>query len=1145
MPRLKYNIKLTITLALCLLMAAEWGMGQSPNFDRISINDGLSLSSVYCIYQDSKGYMWFATEDGLNRYNGQNFTIYNHTPGDPQSLSCKWIESIVEDEKGIIWLGSRQGLTRLDPRREKITRYFNDAVSSIRLPGDTIMTLLSHAGYIWAGTNNGLIRIDVHTLTSELIKTECGRTGEILSMMPAGENKIWIGAENGLYLLEISGSTARCMARNNIHGSVHSLLLDKEVLWVGLEDQFMRYSIDTDSCQSIKFPYPVNNLRSPVEEIRQDTSGALWLNTSKALFVWSDGRLESIVETPLETPSLAIRQVKPLEMDHEGRLWLGTFGNGIWMIDPSTRQVTNIRHDASKPKSLSDNTVNCIYLDRANGMWVGTFGAGISTYNPNSNIVETLQHNAFDENSLSDSFVWSIQEDKNRQVWIGTNNRGISIYNPETSTFSFLEHDPNDPNSLAAGAVREIFCSAGNEIWTGTDGGGLSLYDMEKKRFIHYTNDPDDPFSISSNSVRTIYQDSTGTFWIGTRNGLNRFNSETGRFIRYLNDPEDSTTISNNFIYSAIYMDRHGDLWVGTYGGGLNKMDTKTGTFERYMFDLDDPDGISDNIVFSIYEDKKGYFWIGTNSGLNLFNPSAGQFKRFGIEDGLPNDVIYGILPDEMNNLWLSTNKGISRLDMTKYQFKNFDVLDGLQSNEFNGGAYHKGESGYLYFGGVYGLNIIDPAKILPVDNHAELVISRLEILSKEVLILKDEMMVDTGNLKNELIETAQGYYLSEHVSYLDEIRLNYKQRFFSIEFAALNHHIPEKLNYRYRMSNLEDHWNYAGTRNYVTYANMKPGNYVFEVDAINQDGFRAERPASLRIVITPPFWRSFWFTLLMSALMVFIIVFVYRYLLNQRTNKILTEQNEQIKQANQQLRISENNLRELNATKDMFFSIISHDLKNPFASVLSISELLDKNFETADMDDIKHGLNKINKTNKHIYELLENLLTWSKSQRGKIEMTRVVFNLNTVIETNLNILRLAAFKKNIELINHLSSQLLAFGDREMVSTIFRNLTNNAIKFTPEGKRIDIHAYRENAHVIVEVRDEGVGIAPEKIPKLFNIEDKYKSDGTAGEKGTGLGLIICKDFVEMNEGVIEVESSPGKGSVFRFTLPAREQGEQE
>ena len=338
-------------------------------------------------------------------------------------------------------------------------------------------------------------------------------------------------------------------------------------------------------------------------------------------------------------------------------------------------------------------------------------------------------------------------------------------------------------------------------------------------------------------------------------------------------------------------------------------------------------------------------------------------------------------------------------------------------------------------------------------------------------------------------------------------------------------------------MLNLEDHWNIAGNRNYVTYANMKPGVYIFEVDASNTDGFLTNNPARLKIIITPPFWRQWWFLMLEVLAAIGITIFFYRFLIHQRTNKILKVQYREIKKAHKQLQISENNLMELNATKDKFFSIISHDLKNPFASVLSISELLDDSFENTDEKELKYGVKKIRETNQHIYSLLENLLTWSKSQRGKLTIEAGKFNLSKVIETNVNLLKLAAEKKNITIEASVKDELCAFGDREMISTVIRNLLTNAVKFTQEDKSIQIKVDVSDEVNKVSIIDQGVGISPDNIERLFKIEDKIKTDGTAGEKGTGLGLIICQEFVENNHGIIEVTSTPGKGSTFSFTVP--------
>jgi len=1086
--------------------------------------------------------MWFGTEDGLNKYDGVNFVIYNNRPGEANSLSHKWIEQITEDEDGMIWLGSRGGLTRLNPKTDEMNQYTIGSAEKSALSNDTITSLLSIGKYIWAGTQNGLNRVNLQTQnTKQYFPGSNSGSSRIHALHKDKKGRLWIGASGGLFvnlpgydnLIQVQS------AQKSI--DVRSVETHGDTLWLGCNDGILKFLLEDKINVSFRYPEIRTHTEDPVTNIYKDSKNRLWIQTSAGLFLQHKNKeLSLIIDAPLQSPSLSVKPIKPLIEDEEGNLWYGTFGNGVYEFLSTKNDVENFRHNDANPSSLSDNTINCLFQDRSGAIWIGTFGAGISVLDLQANLIETLKHNAFDQQSMSSSFVWSIMEDRKGKVWIGTNQTGINVYDPKQQTYVYYNHDPNDPGSLPNPSVRKIFQSSNGTVWVGTDGGGLSKFNPIDGSFSNYTTNPNDLTTISNNSVRTIYEDSTGILWIGTRNGLNKFNPKKGTFNRYLHDPENTSSLSNNFVYSAIYMDPQGFVWVGTYGGGLNRLDTETGSFMNFQFDPDDQSGISDNVVFSIYEDEKGYLWVGTNSGLNLFNPSTGKFKRYGIEAGLPNETIYGIMPDHQNRLWMTTNKGISRLDLTEFEFKNFDVKDGLQSNEFNGGAFHAGKSGLIYGGGVYGMNIIDPAKIIPVKNNAEIIISRLEIMGKEVSVMPE--MAYLSEEENEedadqLIEMVDNYYLPIHVTYLDEIKLNYQQRFFSIDFTALNHHMPEKLNFRHRMSGLEDHWNIAGNRNYVTYANMKPGVYTLEVDASNTDGFLTNNPAKLKIVITPPFWRTSWFILLEVLAAFGVIIFIYRFLLHQRTNKILKVQYKEIKKAHKQLQISENNLVELNATKDKFFSIISHDLKNPFASVLSISELLDDSFDSTSSDEIRYGVKKIRETNKHIYTLLENLLTWSKSQRGRLIIENSKFNLSKIIETNINLLKMAAEKKNITIEGIYEDEVCSFADREMISTVIRNLLTNAVKFTEPGKSIQIKVVENETKNKVSIIDQGVGIKAENIERLFRIEDKIKTEGTAGEKGTGLGLIICKEFIESNHGILEVSSVPGEGSTFSFTVP--------
>jgi signal transduction histidine kinase len=569
-------------------------------------------------------------------------------------------------------------------------------------------------------------------------------------------------------------------------------------------------------------------------------------------------------------------------------------------------------------------------------------------------------------------------------------------------------------------------------------------------------------------------------------------------------------------------------------GSGLNVYNKQTKAFTGYTYSRNSQNCISDNVVFSIYEEKDGILWIGTNNKLNRFNQNTQEFEHFGTEHGLPNNVIYGVLNDNKKNLWLSTNSGICKFSLRNYSCKNFDVHDGLQSNEFNGGAFHKGKSGLLYFGGVYGLNIIDPDKEIKEDALYEAEITKLEVHGQPV-------HVSAGESKGNWIaydKNADSYSFSKSIAFTDSIELDYEHRFLSFEFSSMSNFSPDKVNYAYRLQGLEKKWVYSEKRNFASYSNLSPGKYTFEVIAQNPYGKWSERPRELHIAIHPPFYMTWWFILLEIFVVSAVFIFVYRYLLNLRTNKLLSAQNEQITIANKNLKESEQNLKELVATKDKFFRIISHDLKNPFTSLLSISEMIHENYQLIDEDEKKVGIRKVHESVKHIFNLLENLLTWSRSQTGKIDFAPIEFDLCELISETLSLYSASAEKKQIQLTKYCPEEIMALADRNMCSSVLRNLLNNAIKFSHNSSEVAVKVIPHSNYCEIQVIDQGIGIDKENIDKLFRIDLKYKSSGTAGEKGTGLGLLLCKEFVEANGGNIEVKSELGKGSTFIFTLPS-------
>lgn len=1130
-----YYILFAFLLGFVSIVHAQY---TDVRFIRLTINDGLSLSSVYCIYQDSKGYMWFGTEDGLNKYDGRNFIIYRAIPGDEKSIAHKWIELIYEDTHGILWFGSCGGLSRFDPVHEIFTHYKSNQEDAYQFLNDTITCIQQVSeDYILVGTYGGLNQINLQSMESKSVALE-GMSGhaDICCIESLDDGMYVVASNEGLFQVNINtGTTCKIVLDGDI--TITTLLIHEELVWIGTENGVYTYNYTT--CDKTTEELVAENVLAfsglHVEQIAMDEALNRWISTPEGLYKTDTcENTMLIIPTERSTHSLALIPGKNVHQDANKNIWYATHGDGVYRINHKTGEINNFRNNPCDPESLSENAINCIYQDMSGSIWFGTFGAGINVFNQSSQKFKLLRHDPSTTNTLVSNFVWTICEDRKGNIWIGSNDKGISIYTPETKNFVHYDHEPGNPRSLSHSSVRKIYEDSEGTIWLGTDGGGLNKFDKKTGSFIHYVSDRDNPKSISDNSVRAIYEDLTGTLWVGTRNGLNRFDRQENSFIRYMHSPDDVNSLSHNFVYSALYRDSRDNLWIGTYGGGLDKLDIASGKFEHFRYNPEDKNSLSDDVVFSFVEDSSGIMWIGTNSQLNRFDPETGLFSRFGIDQGLPNEVIYGVVPDDLGNFWLSTNYGICRFNPRDSSTVNYDFTHGLQSNEFNGGAYHRGHSGNIYFGGVYGLNIIDPDMIGAYRNQSKMVISRIEILGRDVKVQSG------GNSlvkRNKIIKDSLNYCIQENISYASEIILDYYIRYFSLEFIDLGNMHSTNTNYTYIMEGLDESWHNSGNRNFVSYANMQPGKYRFKVKSQQPDGPGNNSVAEIDIIITPPFWKSWWFILFETVLALAIAYSIYMFLVKLKTYRILEENNERINNANKQLKRSEQNLKLINATKDKFFSIISHDLKNPFTSLLSISETMKENYEFFEEEEKRSSTERIHGSIRNIYNLLENLLTWSRTQTGRIQFNPEKFNLSELLKENFILYSPTASKKNIELVANYEEGIMVLGDRNMINAVIRNLLNNGLKFTFPGKRVEIGIHDHSESVEVYIKDEGVGISEEDRQKLFRIDQKLKTTGTDGEKGTGLGLIICKEFIEKNNGRIIVNSVPGKGSTFSFTVP--------
>ena len=845
-------------------------------FQNYNIGDGLSLNAVQSISQDSTGFLWFGTADGLNRFDGYTFDIYRPVAFDSVSLSDWEVTAICHDYQDRQWIGTLKGGLNLQDKATGTFYHFRHDINDPHtLSHDSVTTIFQDDDHrLWIGTVNGLNRLILP---------------EGADNSPVSE---WIHQVQFIHY----GSTSDSVSLSDPH--VTCMTMDQEGrLWVGTNwglnvaypdsMKFVRFFSLYDCTDCLESNY--------IRCLYRDDSGRLWVGTeygglSRVIIpksdISSDGkmalrqiRFESFLSDENNTGSISSDVVHCIFQDTRGILWLGT-EKGLNHFNIEQKHFTNWQHDPEDPFSLSNNVIWTLYKDRSGLYWLGTDG-GINTFHGKEHQFQKFQHHPDKPETLSHPYVWSFSEDKAGFVWIGT-SFGLNRFNPADGSLKAYYHDPGRSHSLTDNNIMSLCIDRDNILWVGLNGLGLDravLGETSPPEFIPVDCSEK---GVDSDYILSLYEDREGALWIGAwdrglrkilpedRHAFVRKNSGNVHVIQFLPDRDNPHSISPNRIY-AMLQDRTGALWIATDGDGLNVLSPEhvlvrnpsleIVQFAHFRHDPSDPNSLSCNIVLCIQEDQNGDLWFGTfGGGLCQYLRHENRFIHYTTKDGLPNNIVYGILEDEDGFFWLSTNKGLSKFDPENRNFHNFTVHDGLQDYEYNSGAFLKTRTGHILFGGINGFNYFHPQDI------------SLNTYIPQVVI--KDLRVD-----NRSVHASQ-----------DRIRLSHRQSLVSIEFAALSYIFPEKNRYRYRMTPLDDSWIDAGTERKVTYTHLKPGNYTFQVIGSNNDGVWNEKGATLNIRIDPPFWQTVWFKVLLVFLILALVslVFQIRTQSINRLNRIL-----------------------------------------------------------------------------------------------------------------------------------------------------------------------------------------------------------------------------------------------------------------
>lgn len=1124
------------------------GFAQIPELkiNYLSKEEGLLNLNINYVTQDSVGFIWIASTDGLFRYDGYNFTKYTSIQNDSSTLSHNNIFSLYTDSKGRLWVGTMQGLCRYNDDFDNFDRLSDlDRFADIV---DRYVTLISEdqKGNILISCNNYIFQYnEVNHKFSPLLSIE---NGEIKHFVVDKSNIIWIACSGKQGLKKFNLNTKKWEAilppGNDFNdlstSSISCLSMDNGKLWMATAGEGIKM-FDTKSLKYTRYPFEKGD-------------------ASMAIFTY---------------------------IDNKKNVWTVDL-TGLKILDKQTGTFISYYPKLNDPKSIKRD-VKGIFQDKQGNYWIyhGPKGIGISMalkgFRYFTNDIDDFWH-------TSGENISALQEDSKGNLWIGSAEGGITVFDYQKQVIINYQYNEHDKFSVGKGGIGCIFRDSKGIMWISSYYAGLQYFDSISRRFISYNHNPKDSSSIAGNDIRSIAEDSEGNLWMVVHGkGVDKFDRKQSKFIHY-------TCSQNNLSKewtNQLLIDFKGDLWVAT-SWGLNYLKKGDNKFKTYFADLNDTTGLSNSFINTIYEDNQHILWIGTESGLNRYNRSRNNFTQY--SKIFNNNNISGILCDNDNNLWVSTLSGLAMFNYKKKQVKNFGLVDGLITDEFNQRACYKTILDELYFGGTKGIVIFKPHE--------------LKYNTTPPFVYLDKIKV----LDNEIKVSHSDYMLQKNISRAEKITLLYSDKVITFYFKALNFINPQLNQYAYMLEGFDETWKYSGKNREATYTNLDPGTYIFRVKASNNDGYWNDEGASIKIIILPPWWQTWWFRSIVAVIFLSLFYLIYyarlsfyriqqkklTEMVRERTKELeetaaqLEERQEEIKHQNEELIVQRDKLFSANETlseqkqkileqnleldkhryslesiveertheliiakekaeesdklKTSFLANLSHEIRTPLNAIVGFSILAtDTNITEPER---KRYLQIISNNNETLLTLINNILDFSIIESGNIEIDYKEVKLSNIISDIKEVfnLQLKQFQTNnnkpVELKISISEELLNthfITDKNRLKQVLTNLLNNALKFTEEGY-IEIGCYKltENNTLLFYLKDTGIGIKPEHQDIIFNRFRKIEDNKDKLHRGTGLGLAISQQLVNLIGGEIWVESKPNSGSTFYFDLPLKQ-----
>ncbi len=1057
-----------------LLLGVQAQLPANNKVLKYSLKDGLSFEIVNSITQDASGFIWLATSDGLNRFDGTSFKVFKSKQRDSLGLSSNYIEKVYTDNAGFIWIGSRDGLSRLDTRTENFTHY----------------------------------------------KVNNGRTAkeDVNNIVPARGDNFWVSTYGiGFSYFDAKKSSFLNYRRKTftplVDDRVISLLEDSQgLLWIGTQEAGINVFVQQNGVISKKLDLGSTIPPSRINDIFEDHFNNIWLATGNGLVYYNrkEGKFYQLTGTQT---GIKNKRYISLNEGSDKKLLVGLQDGGLYKLDLGASANYNVKSFFLEPVTgddgfnLTQRSVQTLFIDRDKNAWLGTYGDGIYMVSNKTEKFTRIQRKHVDAGGESLVRFYGMCSDNNGLLWFGTDGDGLLKTRPDGTLIKQYRADGR-PGSLTDNAILSAFTDSNNNTWFGTYAKGLFLYNRASDTFTNFSHNAGNAKSLGGNDVRVIFEDKHKQLWIGTNGGgLSLYHPATRSFTNYT--PANSAISS--YDVRAIAEDEKGNLWLGAYGGGLDYFDLQKNKFSRFLKTADEKKYLSSAVVFSLYRDRHEKLWIGTEGdGVLVYDLKAKTIKVFDEKNGLANNTVYAVKQAGNGTFWLSTNKGLSSIEPLGGKIENYDQSDGLQAGQFNvGSALYDDKRKMMYFGGTEGLNVFDPAQVYKSNYKPGLMITGLQIFGKQI---------EVGD------RDKSGAVLTNALNKTKQLVLQPDQSVFSIQYTSLNYAYPQKGGFAYKMDGLDNTWNYVGNQRSATYRYLDPGTYTFKVKASNQDGVWFDNYATLQVRILPPWYKTWWAYFCYLAAAGFVINYYRLYKINQSKLKY------EIKIA----QLSAEKDKELNERKLSFFTNISHEFRTPLT--LIINPVKDMLFGKGEQANDVGNLHIIYRNARRLLSLVDQLLLFRKAESDTDKLKIVKLNIVTLCREVFLCFNHQARTKHIQFDFMCDNEAIEiYADREKLEIALFNLISNALKFTPEHGFVSCTVTDGGDKINIAIKDSGCGIAEGTGDELFGkFYQLQNSTPLAG--GFGIGLYLVKVFIENHKGQISYNSQPGDGTVFNVSL---------